>query len=459
MAHDTLVSGLGLPDTMSFTIAEGPYNLHFLTAGCYIAYIIARYPKEGNRSNDTASSMFTIFDTVYSNDVAVERILSPDGSVVQPDSTIPVIVQFVNTGKNSQSLIPVRVTIVDRKGNIVDYDSATILNWKSGDTNVVTFYSFTPRSLGTYTVKAEALLPNDEAAFDNVREGKLYCGKDNDLELTDLLTPKNNSVISNRDTFRISGSFRWMAYQESRPSITVNAWVEDSDRKQVFSVSGSVGPVSLDSGLVFVTLPNDTLAPITGLPPGRYTVGLFASNGKTVSLTVKQRYNVVLDSIRPQYYDDTVVTTPTSFAVYATNQGINTLAESQTKLELWDSTHIISKWISTQKDWKGSESRRIDFDPVPTLTEGYYQALVYAPADSENTHYPEHLTSSFYLRGPPTSAVSTQEQIYSSSEVTVEIFDLLGRRVFRGRESDKPALPPGAYIERRAGSTRKFIVP
>jgi hypothetical protein len=445
--------------TVSFPMREGIYDTRKLDSGCYTIGMIARWPVDGDRTNDTAYSTFTVIPNMYGNDVEVDKILSPDvdrGLPFQPNFTVPVIVRFINAGKNFQPSTTVRVRIVDRKGVTLDDDSAHILNWRSGDTNVVTFYSFTPRALGTYNIIAEAILPTDEAPLDNILSGALYCGQHHNFELVELLSPKDSTVISDRDTFRISGSFRWMAAEESSPAVTVHALIEDSMGNSVWGGSLDVGPVSLDSGLVYVTIPSDS-APLRGLPPGRYTVGLFASNGAGVSLTVKQRYNIVLDSIRPQYFDDTIFTAPPVFTVYATNQGTRTLAESQTKLELWDSTHPISKWISTQKDWMSGESRRIDFSPVPLLRTGSYQALVYAPDDSEQTHFPAHLTSSFFYLDRSTLAVS-EAQTVSSDDAMIEVFDLLGRQVFVGFASERPSLAPGPYIERRTGAIRKVVV-
>jgi hypothetical protein len=44
-------------------------------------------------------------------------------------------------------------------------------------------------------------------------------------------------------------------------------------------------------------------------------------------------------------------------------------------------------------------------------------------------------------------------------DAILEVYDLLGRCVYRGAQSAQPALPAGAYIERRGVVARKIAVP
>jgi hypothetical protein len=467
---DTSISELHIESprvTIAYPMSQGGYDMRKLPPGCYVVAVIARWPTDGDRTNDTAYSTFTIIPNTLDNDVAVDSIISPNGLMVQPNTTIPVTVRFRNTGKNIQVTATGYILITDRKGIVVDYDSITITNWRSGESRQVSFYSFTPRSYGIYSVLASIRIPNDDYELDDTAFAKLYCGMREDMASIAVVSPPEDTVIPYGSSFRIIGLFQWRGYLDTDIDIGVKAIITDTLGNPLYHLRNagryfaSAALVTLDSPNITLTIPDTTALPISGLQPGKYLITLIGSDTVRSTFSVGLRYKIVVDSIGPFHYTDTIRDAPIRIKVYATNRGLFTSPVEHAQVEVdGDTGSIPFRAQSVEKDWKVGESRVISFSPYqPWARDTWKYVAVNIYSDSEVEFGTLSSSGFFYF---PRSLQLVSEQFSNadstSSQGMCEIYDLLGRCIFRGHQMDRPSLQTGTYFEKTSTRILKMFI-
>jgi hypothetical protein len=168
---DTTIEALYIDTSavaIPFPIRAGSQDLSILPPGCYQIAVICKKSDDGDRTNDTAYSKFSIVSKPYEHDISVSKILSPQSSGNSfPTSPLPVKIRITNPGANSESAVSLTVTI-SLNGKNVYQDVSVQSTFVSGEIREITLKEFIPASIGIYTLSAVLSLSSDQYSANNI---------------------------------------------------------------------------------------------------------------------------------------------------------------------------------------------------------------------------------------------------------------------------------------------------
>jgi hypothetical protein len=205
LINDTTISDLVRVDstvTVTFNGKEGPFDITKLPVGYYQLAAIARALADGDRTNDTAFTYFTIY---ANHDLSADTILNFRWKVTL--DTIRVSIRCRNRGVYDEPSAKVALVITDTGGARRYSDTVTVTNFLRNETRDLTFADWIPLQGGNFTACATALLPNDERPVnDEVCATELVYYAHN-LQALTLHHPSPNDVLPHGEPINPIASF------------------------------------------------------------------------------------------------------------------------------------------------------------------------------------------------------------------------------------------------------------
>ncbi|MDP4200169.1 MAG: T9SS type A sorting domain-containing protein [Bacteroidota bacterium] len=258
----------------TFPNQQGSFDTRLLPPGCYQIAAVARIPNDGDHSNDTAYSTFSIYAT---HDISADSILTflPQGRIpiAVPN---PIRARFTNQGASNETNVMVACTIF-QGGQLVYSDTGIVPFWGHGQMLDLPFKDWTPQMNGGFEVCAIALLAGDQDAT-NDRLCRIFkIAYLNDAEAVEITKPLPINYILYGQPFRPVAVFRNVGVADLYQVPARIEFRRCSDLMLVFRVDTLIDALYADSSLVTMAFPSqqgpyDTKV----LPAGCYQVAAIA---------------------------------------------------------------------------------------------------------------------------------------------------------------------------------------
>lgn len=412
---DTIIPALlfdSLPVTFRFPPRQGSYDVRTLSPGCYTVAMIVRHPSDGDRTNDTAYSKFTISPHTLPDDVQADTILSPAYDTAAVGEAVPIQVRFSNTGANYQPSSRVRVRIGDNNGKLVYQDSALINAFEPRTSRTVTFRSFTPNLWRTYSITASIDLPQDSFELNDAVAKKLVVGPPCDVILERIVKPVPGEIKPARSPMPITIRGRWDGSRDSRDVGFALEFRRCADTALVTKLSGyaRLPHTGTASDVLLNILPSDT-SRIRSMLPGCYDLTLYSRENEdidrsndTVRTTFEFRHthDLVVRSILSPTERSNHEQRPVAIQAMIENAGTDRQPLTYVSATVRDSTGSIVYVDSVhQFEWPGATARTIDFEPFVPPVHGYYAVYVTAVIAADEYEQDNELKSRFYFGTDP----------------------------------------------------------
>ncbi len=188
----------------TFPSQQGSFNTKLLPPGCYQIVAIARIPNDGDRSNDTAFSTFTIYAT---HDISADTVLGFAAARIPTGTPHPIKARYTNRARNDETNVKVSFAITLASG-VVYRDSATVASLKSGQTVDVSFKDWTPTAAGQFDCCAMALLATDQLSVDDTTCANIDVSYAHNLQSILVLYPESGHEVLAGSSILLIASFR-----------------------------------------------------------------------------------------------------------------------------------------------------------------------------------------------------------------------------------------------------------
>ena len=227
---DTVIARLHVDSglfTVIFPMKSGTFNTAALPAGCYKVAAFHRLSFDGNRSNDTVRSNFTIAPFLSHNITATTVTAPLDRS--HGGKLIAVAVKYQNTGVNDESRVKLLAIIKDRDGNVIYRDSAYESNWISSEERTKGFKNFTLPADGIYTLYGICSMAGDVSRSDDTVLSHFSTGQVIDAEAVAVVYPTPSDTMKEYTSFKPIGSFRWAGGYDDKYSVPISVEIRSCD--------------------------------------------------------------------------------------------------------------------------------------------------------------------------------------------------------------------------------------
>lgn len=278
---DTVIPKLNVDSglfTVIFPMKAGIFNTASLPAGCYDVRAFHRLSFDGNRSNDTVRSNFTIAPFLSHNISALTVTAPVDRS--HGGKLIAVAVKYQNTGVNDEATVKLLAVIKDRDGNVIYRDSAYETNWISSEERTKGFKNFTLPDDGIYTLYGICSMAGDVSRYDDTVLSHFSTGQVIDAEAVAVVYPTLNDVIQEGTLFNPIGSFRWAGGYDDKYSVPVSVEIRGCDNTNwlVFRADTVIDTLRIEDEVKQITFPSSWDGwDITHIPDGCYRVAIIAT--------------------------------------------------------------------------------------------------------------------------------------------------------------------------------------
>jgi len=257
---------------ITFPSGEGAYHVSNLAPGCYNIAIISNMPDDGDRTNDTARSSFTVVQNMLSHDIALNAIVSPPVNLSQPlDRPIHISCLFRNTGASTESNVILNARIKNVKGDIVYTDSVIQNNWGTNKSFLATFRDFSAPANGQYTITAFSALPNDLDRSNDTLSSVFTVGNSCDVSAVSVFFPYTNEKFPVGFGFVPSGVFQWRGDVNNTMNITISLFIRDCNSNMFFQFDSIIPHSEFTNGPFTIALNSPIVKnAIVNLPEGCY---------------------------------------------------------------------------------------------------------------------------------------------------------------------------------------------
>jgi hypothetical protein len=275
---DTTVEALlldSLPIAFQLPTAQGTYDVSKLAPGCYRQAVITRVGDDGDRTDDTAYANFTIVSHAAPHNVKVAAIVSPL-SLPAHTAGIPVI-RIQNTGSFPETSVAVSAVVRDPQGIVIYRDSTIVASITPGASVNVQLSSFSPNTLGLFSITATADLSADGDLGDNSVTQSFSVGQFEDLAVLSISDPDVNEMKSELVQFTPKVMCQWTrGGKPSAPIFMRMQIVSLATPQLVFQTDTMIAASAVDNNAFSVTLPSAKGSMNTGtLVSGAYSITVF----------------------------------------------------------------------------------------------------------------------------------------------------------------------------------------
>ena len=386
---DTVIAAMhDTSATISFPTQAGKYNFRYLAPGCYNIFAIVRYAVDGDRSNDTAFSSFTIAPNRLGDDVGVDSAVLPIRNAYRfmdwSHPTVPITVQFVNMGLDTQASVRVSVMVVTPTHDTLYRDSAIITNWFGGVTRDVHFHDFVPTPYAwDFILVAKTDLGNDAYRYDDTLRSPFYLIYPWDAAGVKFITPSPGAVIGVGVPFEITGEFQWQGFDDTTDGIPVRVEIRTCVGDTLLAYSTGRTSMVKRGDTTFISF---STLDLPGFPyqPGCYRVLMFVDQHRddlSSNDTITSTFTLAFDdgvAGSAQRQDLNQQSNPNPFAI--TTKLSYTLPESgRVSLRILDMAgRIVRQEFSDDAQTAGLHSITIDMHDEPAGV--YVSELTYVDA-------------------------------------------------------------------------------
>lgn len=266
-----------------FPAAQGSNDTRKLVPGCYRIAVIARQGDDGDRTDDTAYSYFSVagvVDTTHvkTHDLAVTRIYAPkeQQQFLMSTSVIPTVSVF-NYGSSTETSVLVVGLVKDAYGTIVWRDTVTVAAINSGTSVDASFKSYQPTVLYMpYTFRAYPVVAGDLITADDTLSVHFTTRPYQDESVSLILYPPKDMVLVTKQRFKPTVLCGFITGEKPTSPIQLTAIFY---RAGVFSYSAYVSlPASYyDSSSFAYTFPTSLADHLAALDSGEYQLCIAAN--------------------------------------------------------------------------------------------------------------------------------------------------------------------------------------
>jgi hypothetical protein len=262
--------------TVIFPIKSGTFNTASLPAGCYDVRAFHRLSFDGNRSNDTAKSNFTIAPFKAHN-ITAAAVTSPQ-DLSHGGKTIAIAVKYKNTGVNDETNVKLIARVTNRDGEEIYRDSMYESNWKSGEERTKGFKNLLLPLDGIYKIYGIASLSGDLSASDDTVISRYSTGQVIDAEAVEVFYPDNGMSFSRGVSFNPIASFRWAGGFDDKYPVPVSLEIRRCDNNMlVFQADSILDSLRVEDDAKEVIFPATWDGwDIANIPDGCYRIAAIA---------------------------------------------------------------------------------------------------------------------------------------------------------------------------------------